>query len=137
MSNKVVEDMVLPVVIKLLRKHYSVDHSDPYHDTVYRDEALIQFFARELVKRLQIAGEPGGQCKFMKRQLEELRKRSPEKFELMIKEILDLYINLRTMTTSQAINEELGDHPPSPYFKPFRAKRKKKQRKPREMVPVV
>lgn len=136
MSNKVVEDLVLPVVMWLLQEEYGVEHRDRYHTTVVRDERLIEFFARQLVRRLSIAGEPGGQCKFMDEILRELMERDYDAFVELVRSILKLYINLRKSTAMQGIAEKKErEAPPNPYF--VKKQKKKKQRKPTEVVPVV
>jgi hypothetical protein len=97
LSRKVVEDLVLPIVLKKLRKERELPpgYNSPY--IIIKDEVLTSFFESQLVKELGVIGEVGGRCEALEYILNDLQERSPKILEELVERILSLYIKLKVI----------------------------------------
>ena len=132
MSRKVIHDIVIPIVQRLLsmNKLYGEAFSEHSHEVSIEDQRLEEFLEAQLIREFQVAGEVGGRCAQLEFLIKEYMQRDPVGFEQLIERLLNLYIKLRLQ--GEATDEKLQWGDLNPW-----AKARKKQRKPTEMVPVV
>ncbi len=90
MSRLVINDLVLPVVIRILGRNGV--NVPSYADI--RDDTLLNYLEEECAKNFGIRGQ-AGDCPDLRRALDEAIARDPQGFEEYIKIVLNRYIALR------------------------------------------
>ena len=91
MSNGVIQDIVIPIVEKIMHED---GYLTPYHRTyAVRDEQLEQFLEEEMRRMFGVIGANG--CQHLKEQLEEAKKNDPYAFEYVLRLALSKYVNLQ------------------------------------------
>jgi hypothetical protein len=97
MSRKVIEDIVLPIILKQLREEGELPPR--YHSPriVIKDDRLLDFLESQLVRELGVIGEVGGRCEALEYILTDLQERCPEALEKLVNRILSLYVKLRVI----------------------------------------
>ena len=123
MSRKVIQDIIMPIVQKLLADQYGGPFSD--RDVNIQDKQLLEFLESQLTRMYSLAGEIGGRCSQLESILKELQKTNPDHLREIVERLLNLYIKLRLTGTQ---TEDRGVLP-NPYFG--------KRKKPTEVVKVV
>ena len=93
MSNKVIHDLVLPLIIKEMEKR---GVGVPTYVAIH-DEQLEHYFVEALSKALGVTGKfnRSVNCPDLERRIKEAQKRDPEGYEKLIGILLEKYINLR------------------------------------------
>ena len=112
MSRKVIEDLVLPIVVRKLCKQGELPRYSRY--TTISDRRLADFFEEQLVKEFSIVGEVGGKCEALEYILEDLADRNPAYLDAEVERILKLYLNLRVIEAQVTGYSE--PRPPQPSY---------------------
>lgn len=144
MSNKVYEDILLPIILRKLSQDPTVGDlfRSGLEEVRIEDRNLERFVLQELNKRLGINGKvttdaygnvlEDEYCEALETTLREMQERNPEELEALLEKILQLYVKLGEVGWKQKRAM------PSPYFRTREEiEREKKERKPREMVKAV
>src|SRR4030042_2020780 len=105
--SRVIEEIVLPVVVRKLRERGALPSCDQY--SIVCDQHLSKFFEEQLAKELGAVDEAGDWCEAFEITLEGLACRDPVTLEQEIERILDLNISLRR------IEAAASGRPPSLY----------------------
>jgi hypothetical protein len=92
-SRKVVHDLVLPLVIEEMERR---GHGTSTY-TVVHDDQLEEFYLEQLAKAFGVTGrlDRSAACLDLDEKIKQTKKQEPEKFEKLIKILLDKYISLR------------------------------------------
>ena len=106
MSRKVIRDIVMPIIQKILNAYGVFDSG---HHIDLQDESLEGFLEEELQKRFGIIGKEGN-CEQLEQLLVEAKKSNPVEFELIIEQLLQKYIKLRL--TINKIRNKKKEGPP-------------------------
>ena len=112
MSRKVIEDLVLPIVVRKLCERGELPRYSRY--AAISDRRLADFFEEELVKEFGAVGEVGGRCEAREYILEDLAGRSPAYLDAEVERILNLHINLRVIEAQVTGYSE--PRPPQPSY---------------------
>ena len=114
MSRRVIEDLVLPIVLRKLNERGELPRYSRY--TLVRDRRLSDFFEEQLVKEFGAIGEVGGRCEALEYILDDLAIRNPSYLEQEIERILNLYISLRTIEAQTNVYSVGGLRQSSPQY---------------------
>ena len=118
MSRRVIHDLVLPIVLRRLdRMGAGISSYDIPHD-----EALEDFLDEQLSVLLGICGG-AKHCEDLERAIKEAKERDPEGFEMLIHQLLEKYINLKTKII-EALLKKKHEGPPD-RFKDLRKNARK------------
>lgn len=91
MSRKVIRDLIIPIVQKLMR---SYGYFSGAHQIVLKDQRLEEYLEEQLSLYYGIIGKYG-ECEFLEQLLKEARQINPLEFELLIEQLVNQYITLR------------------------------------------
>ena len=91
MSRIVIHDIVMPIVQRILQQTYSFPG---YRHTPIRDLHLEEFLEEELRRHFGVIG--ANDCQHLREQLSEAQRNDPYNFELLIKRLLNRYVQLQT-----------------------------------------
>ena len=91
MSRIVIHDIVMPIVQRILQQTYSFPG---YRHTVIRDVHLEGFLEEELRRNFGVIG--ANDCQHLREQLSEAKRNDPYSFELLIRRLINRYVQLQT-----------------------------------------
>lgn len=89
MSRRVVRDVVIPIVSKIMREE---GYFTRYGRFSIRDRRLEDFLEEEMRRHFGVIGSNG--CQHLREQLEEAKKNDPYSFQFLIKRLVNRYIKL-------------------------------------------
>ena len=91
MSRKVIEDIVIPIVSRLMSSYgiYPGETLDVH------DKDLEEFLEQQLNEVFKPAGK-AGECKELERIIKEARQRDQTQFDLLIERLVHKYVKLKT-----------------------------------------
>jgi len=128
MSNRVYEDIVLPIIRRILTRDPTF--GDLFRGASIRDLRLEKFMLEELNRRLGVNGAvvtdaygnilEAEYCEKLEEVLKELQERNPEELEALIEEILNLYIKMRITLDpkiQRVIERYIGKKVENPFLK--------------------
>jgi len=109
LSRQVIHDLVLPIVLRRLDKMgagiptYAVPH----------DEDLEDYLDQQLSVILGVCGS-ARHCEDLEKKIREAMQRDPKGFEMLIQQLLERYINLKTKLL-QGLRTRKLQGPPDKY----------------------
>lgn len=107
MSRKVIRDVVIPIVEKMMQQHRPYSH---YRRPVILDLNLEEFLEEEMRRHFGVIG--ANECQHLREQLEEAKKNDPYAFEYLIRKLLDRYLKLAAKIRYARKTKKLKKGPP-------------------------
>ena len=110
MSRRVIRDVVIPVVERIMLRPEYCMRSRFDRRSIVRDPNLEEFLEEEMRGRFGVIGANG--CQHLREQLEEAKRNDPYAFEFLIKELLNKYVKLATRIRQARKLKESEKAPP-------------------------